>query len=223
MGFALRDDVYYCIANRKVVMLDLRSNALFCLPAATDAAFQQLAENAPLTEGSTGELAPLISRGFLVEAKGDGLLAPRPHPLVPLRDVPAGPVLEVRLADTLAAIFCQLFTICDLRVRPIHTILAGLRKRKASAIRQADPFMDDHARRALATMLATRRLIATQDKCLRWSIAMARYLARYGAYPKLVFGIRMQPFGAHAWIQADDVVLNDSADHASQYAPILVI
>lgn len=222
MGFALRDDVYYCIANRKVVMLDLISNTLFCLPAATDAAFQQLAENAR-PEGLIADLAPLISRGFLIEAKGDGLRAPRPSPLMPLRDVSAASVPEGRLADTLMATFCQLFTICDLRVRPIHMILASLRKRKASAIRQVDPLMDDHARQGLAAMLATRRLIATQDKCLRWSIAVARHLARYGAYPNLVFGIRMQPFGAHAWIQAGDVVLNDSADHASQYAPILVI
>ncbi len=160
MGFALRDDVYYCIANRKVVMLDLISNTLFCLPAATDAAFQQLAANAP-PEGMTADLAPLVSRGFLIEAKGDGLRAPRPHPLMPLRDVSAASVPEGRLADTLMATCCQLFTVCDLRVRPIHTILASLRKRKASAIRQVDPLMDDHARQGLAAMLATRRLIAT--------------------------------------------------------------
>ena len=222
MGFALRDDVYYCVANRKVVLLDLRGNTLFCLPPATDMAFQRLAVGEH-NDADMAELAPLITRGYLYEVSGSGLTGPKPRPVVPLRDLPASALPPSSLADTASATFRQLATMAELRTRPIHRVLADVRSRKAERSSASDWLADPKALRRLSAMLATRRHIKTQDKCLRWSVAMARHLHAAGAYAELVFGVRMQPFGAHAWVQSGDLVVNDSADHVLQYTPILVI
>ena len=223
MGFALRQDVYYCIANRKVALLDLRSDALFSLPPAADGAFQRLVENSSATGADTDALSSLLRRGLLVETEGDGFDAPRPLAAIPLNDLRQDDLPKARLTDLMAATCRQVQTIAELRLRPVHKILADCRTRKATAKRRVETLSDRSALHSVAGMLASRRLIATQDKCLRWSLAMAQHLALHHAYPDLVFGIRMQPFAAHAWVQAGDIVLNDSADHAMHYTPLLVI
>lgn len=223
MGFALGDDLYYCIANHKVVLLDLQANRLFCLPPAIDAAFQRLANSAPITDTDIITLGPLVTCGALRDAPCQGLAGPKPRPVMPLRDLPDGSLPRATCPGTTAALVRQMITMAELRLRPIHRVLADLRARKGRNPCPLDILADARARRSLAAMLATRRFIATQDKCLRWSVALARHLGAGSAYPDLVFGIRMQPFGAHAWVQTGDVVLNDGADHAMQYSPILVI
>ncbi|ESQ84210.1 hypothetical protein AEAC466_10725 [Asticcacaulis sp. AC466] len=84
--------------------------------------------------------------------------------------------------------------------------------------------MDRHMpSRIIERYLASRRFISAQNECLRWSIAMVRYLRAYGYYPNLVLGVRMMPFGAHAWVQDGDTVLNDTVEQVSAYTPILVV
>jgi len=216
MGFALRDDVYYCIANGQVVLLDLRANKLFCLPPAADSAFQCLMETTPTREAHADALEPLISQGVLCEAPGEGLVGPRTRPVSPLRDLPMR-LPQATLAGTLCATVRQLLIMADLRSRPIYAVLGDIRTAKAGQCQRRTNLADPSTQKRLAAMLATRRIIATEDKCLRWSIAMTRHLGINGAYPDLVFGVRMKPFSAHAWVQDGDIVLNDSADHAILY------
>lgn len=223
MGFALRQDVYYCIANRKVALLDLRSNALFCLPPAADAAFQRLVADNELPPHDAAGLSSLLKRGLMVETEARGFTAPHPQAARPLHDLSRDDLPRARLTDLLGATVRQVQTIADLRLHPIHKILNDLGKRKHAAKLQVETFSDRSVMQSIAGMLASRRVIATQDKCLRWSLAMAQHMAHSHAYPELVFGVRMQPFAAHAWVQAGDIVLNDSADRAMQYTPLLVI
>ena len=75
----------------------------------------------------------------------------------------------------------------------------------------------------LHAYLATRRLIGTRDQCLFQSLTLFHFLARRGWYPKLVIAVKMSPFGAHAWLQEGDIVLNDQLDQVLPFTPILVI
>jgi len=38
-----------------------------------------------------------------------------------------------------------------------------------------------------------------------------------------VFGVKLNPFSAHCWVQAGDIVLNDAIDHVTIHTPILVV
>ena len=50
---------------------------------------------------------------------------------------------------------------------------------------------------------------------------MLRRLRLLSAF--LVIGVTASPFGAHAWVQIGDVVLNDSVDRVRRFVPILTI
>jgi hypothetical protein len=75
----------------------------------------------------------------------------------------------------------------------------------------------------LAATLRLRRYIRAQDKCLPRALGLIDLLARHNFYPSLVIAVRMKPFEAHAWVQWDDMVLNDTIDQVTRYTPILVI
>ena len=220
MGFALREGVHYCVANQRVALLDLNANALFCLPPDLDDSFQSWAC------GDTDQaykLEPLFDRGILVRTNSEQAPAPCPKLTFPRRTWDPFLAPSPSAPGVLAAVGTQVATMAALKLMPISRLLKRMASRKQAAILRADPTADPKALRALTEMAASRAFVATQDKCVRWSIAMSRHLRGAQAYPELVFGIRLEPFSAHAWVQFEDMILSDTADHAAQYTPLLVV
>ena len=79
-----------------------------------------------------------------------------------------------------------------------------------------------HAEAARYTRLRPFAL-TTYDRCLNDSLALIHFLATQGHFPRWVIGVRVQPFGAHSWVQSGDVVLNDLPENVRHYRPILVV
>ncbi|RZM28193.1 MAG: lasso peptide biosynthesis B2 protein, partial [Sphingomonas sp.] len=67
-----------------------------------------------------------------------------------------------------------------------------------------------------------RRLWSSRDRCLPRSLALAHALRASGSAARLVLGVALNPFTAHAWVQDGDRVVNDTLDHAALFTPILV-
>lgn len=61
------------------------------------------------------------------------------------------------------------------------------------------------------------------SRCLFDSLALSNYLAKFRFFPNWIFGVRTDPFYAHCWLQFDDVVLNDTVEHARQFSPIMIV
>lgn len=59
--------------------------------------------------------------------------------------------------------------------------------------------------------------------CLMRSLQQRLFLQRRGHSAAWVFGVRTWPFKAHCWLQAGDVVLDDTVEHVSAFAPIMVV
>jgi hypothetical protein len=76
---------------------------------------------------------------------------------------------------------------------------------------------------AARQFLATRRLAPAAPRCLPDSLALLDHLARRGLGGELVFGVKLNPFSAHCWVQRGDLVLNDALDHVTLHTPILVV
>jgi hypothetical protein len=112
-------------------------------------------------------------------------------------------------------------TCVSLRVFGLRrTVLALSRRRPAPAPGQPVQSCTPH----VAAFLHLRTYIYTErDACLLDSITLTRYLFSFGFAPMLIFGIRDDPFEAHAWVQDGDVVLNSSTQYAGSFSPILVI
>ena len=98
--------------------------------------------------------------------------------------------------------------------------LAGWIERRPLAQSEIDrPTAIDEAVRAVAR--ASRRG-AGRGTCLSQSLALVHLLRRRGIQSALRLGVRKsgERMEAHAWVEADGVVLNDSADVAARFVPL---
>ncbi|HWU49222.1 MAG TPA: lasso peptide biosynthesis B2 protein [Asticcacaulis sp.] len=114
----------------------------------------------------------------------------------------------------------RLCVMHELKRAPFATIIARRQNRKAIGSRSS---VSDDGLTTLAAYLASRRWLRTQDQCLSWSIALVDVLAAHDWFPDLVLGVKMRPFGAHAWVAWEGEVLNDLPDLVRAYTPILVV
>ncbi len=71
--------------------------------------------------------------------------------------------------------------------------------------------------------LKYRPLFPRDYLCLFDSLALVRFLSGYDLYPDWVFGVQEDPFRAHCWVQAGEVVLNDHLDNVAVYTPIMTV
>src|SRR3546814_6525530 len=68
---------------------------------------------------------------------------------------------------------------------------------------------------------SARRYAPVDTSCLLDSLAMHRFLANRGLASAIVFGVNAEPFSAHAWLQAENLALNESVSYARMHNPIL--
>ena len=69
---------------------------------------------------------------------------------------------------------------------------------------------------------AARAWLPLPRVCLTDSLALSAILIKAGVSHHLLFGVRLDPFYAHAWVEADGVVLSDCLDTIAGLNPILV-
>jgi len=215
--YGLRDELYFCVANGRLVFLDLVADRYFCVHYDTEDAFLRLTHGGRHTAGNEDALSPLLSNGLLLRGKGRPIrsvtIEPGSRSFRPDRDD------AISRLDFIDGIIAQVWAAQRLKTLSLQRVLTQVRQRKAKRPIKTQP----PTAPTLNAFLLTRRVIKTRDRCLRWSVAMVDYLARRGSYPELILGVRMSPFFAHAWVQEGDDILNDDVDHVSQYTPILVI
>lgn len=73
--------------------------------------------------------------------------------------------------------------------------------------------------------LCARKLVplSARDRCLLDSLTLLRWLGDLRSGAALVFGVKLNPFAAHCWVQADDLVLNDRLENVAAFTPIRAI
>lgn len=59
--------------------------------------------------------------------------------------------------------------------------------------------------------------------CMFDSLALLEFLAHWQIAPHWVFGVRVDPFEAHCWVQSENVVLSDTVSFSSRwFSPIMI-
>ena len=224
MGLQLRADTFFCIANHRVALLDLKADRYFCLPLKADAAFQRLVTGHALDTADMASLEPFIRNGLLEEPPGGIVRCEDPTIGAPVASVvdEIAPTQWGSIA-MLDAISTRLRASARIKRRSIHTVIAHIQQRKRSTKQQQVTRSYEGIEGSLGAFLQTRKVIPTHDRCLPWSIALVDYLAKRRYFPDLVIGVKMKPFAAHAWVQIGDRVLSDRLDEVLPYTPILVV
>ncbi|ESQ92587.1 lasso peptide biosynthesis B2 protein [Asticcacaulis benevestitus] len=225
MSLHLRKGVFHCLANGKIACLDLPADRYFALPAHTEAAFQNLVAGHDLNDIDLAALAPLLQAGLLIEGADTVSTETVEHIGMPSASVLTAFATHsgLPIGTCLEALACQLGATLALKYRRLNGMIDAIRQRKHVAAAEGQKVQNSPPLTPLHAHLALRRLIPHQDQCLRRSLGLIDLLARHQFYPNLVIGVRMKPFEAHAWVQWNEMVLNDEVDHVLRYTPILVV
>jgi len=115
-------------------------------------------------------------------------------------------------------------TTLRLRALPIRSVVNRLREGELMRRRQSGSFEINKARMLTTIFFALQpSFYSAKDACLRNSLTVLEFLGKYEVYPSCVFGVKMDPFAAHAWVQQGAVVLTDPIEHVQTFTPIMVV
>jgi Transglutaminase-like superfamily len=236
-SYFLSPHVHVCVAGRQVILLDLERDKYLAVahahpvgrwvrgwPSLASAPAAAVGGTEPSAEPEL--LTKMISQGLLVT---DAAVGKEAAPVV-AREPQSALVeydLNVQPRASLGHLW-HLFTAFaaakwSLKCRPIKDVVEATRLRKARA--PLSPVVDVAALRPLvASFIHLRPLFFTaRQACLLDSLTLIHFLARYGAFPDWVFGVKTDPFYAHCWVQQGDFVFNDTPDYIRAFSPILVV
>lgn len=221
MGYRLAPGLSFCSADARRIFLDTARDRYLCLPAALDMTFSRWLEGDARTPADAVNLRRLADQGLLAEQPGPDH-PPSPCPAVaPARTSLFDRAEGVTALDALGAYARFRWARLRLTHRGLAASLNAVELRKHRMARSGE---DEASMRAVAN--AFRRAAAfatTRDHCLPHALAVADALCARGVAGMLVIAVRTGPFGAHAWVQVGDAIVNDSVDNVRDFTPIRLV
>jgi transglutaminase superfamily protein len=214
--WSLAQGVHAVPADSDVVFLDVAADAYSCLPGgANEIAFH------PGGRVEIGD-APLAT-----DLHDAGLIVPQAlAPVVLRRPAPSRAVHSaVRTAneppspgDVWQALACSGDVFFNYRGRAFADLIEGA---KRGRVRTGRPGAD-----LVEVVDRFHRWVPyapVSGKCLLRAFMLLRLLRRQGHEAQWVFGVTTWPFRAHCWLQAGEMVLDDSLEFVAPFHPIMVV
>lgn len=223
MPYQLHDELSFCEAGGHFVFLDISADRYFRLSKEKETVLKELmragTDPSAYLHQSTGDprYADVPASEFRIVYRE---MAKATRSI--MEDTPS--VLPVP-RNALSSIACTvLITKWRLRRHPLKKILHSMSAYRDSRSKACQlPGSSQRFRQAALQFKQARLKVPVQTSCLLDSIALVRHLAKQELHSRLVFGVTIEPFCAHCWVQADDVVLNDTIGSVSAHVPIRVI
>lgn len=124
-------------------------------------------------------------------------------------------VRKARLADIVKAASLLLDVRRSLRSRSIDILLADVFRARGETIEGVQ--LIERASR----FLAARKAVPISQNCLLDSLSLVRWLG--GAGVSIHFGVKLNPFAAHCWVQSGTFVLNDRTENVAAFAVVRMV
>lgn len=195
MPSSLRPGLSYCLIDGHPIFLDIDQDRYFRLEGAREAEFLAHAH----VSAAAGASVPQAARSAIELSAGVG---------------------STSVATILRVFFLTLRIRRQLRTRALKDVLHGIvRRRELAATRVEEARILAVAGR----FLRARLYVPVEPTCLLDSLSLTAHLAANGMRANVVFGVTDAPFSAHCWVQAGDLVLNDTVGNAMAYMPIRVV
>lgn len=223
--YYLPPHVYLCRRGDAFVFLDLKSDDYTLVNGRAAATLWASIEGADDPTEETDALAELLRAGLLTTDHLAGKDA-----LPTFVDVATDCLVDNEiLPSTQASVrhvwnFLVAYTTATIRLRctRLENTVGRVQARKQQ--RGSTKQMNPSAVRELTAIFQKVRLLFPRDHvCLYDSLALIEFLAKYGIYPDWVFGIKLEPWAAHCWVQQGKFLFNESADEAVTYSPVMSI
>jgi hypothetical protein len=202
--------ISFGLVDGRPVFMDSRTDSYFMLDAAAEASFLAASAGKRRMEPDGTEVPFCIADecSILVHAA-----CPRATRSVFDRAERGARAIEIaQLTQLLLSIRRSLAR------KPIHLILSHLSDHRWKSGVGSHMIAD----RALL-FAAVRRLVPIAPNCLLDSLALTRWLGPAAESTMLVFGAKLEPFAAHCWVQADDLLLNDRPESVARFCPVRVV
>lgn len=211
MEYHLRDHLSFGAVGTHLVLLDLAADRYFQLHGAEAAlltgsdrkcadpsAYEMLAAKGVLNRGAGSAIEPVVAPTGLASAVET-----------------SGREIRIGVAEVTRE---RLGAAWSLRRRGLHATITRWRTQKAEAGGLGGD--DDEAGAIARGYAATRMLLPAPRLCVPDSLALLRCLWKRGVGGDLYFGVRLDPFAAHAWVQRSETILSDSLGTVSEYRPV---
>lgn len=219
MSFQLREGLSYCRCGDRIILLDLESDRYFGLGHALERAFINWTDH-PDAEDCLSDLRPLLDQGLLIRANSDARSRSALAAGAITRDVVA--CASIRQRDVVEALATEFFVRFWLRSRPLASVVERL-KRAARQTRKGDADTGRSVGMIAAAFERSALLMGSSDRCLSRALAAMIICRRREIDATLVFGVRINPFGAHCWVQHRSMVLVGGYEQARLFTPILAV
>lgn len=214
--WSLAQRVHAVPADSDVVFLDVAADAYSCLPGgAKEIAFHP------------GGRVEVRDAALAADLHAAGLIVPQDLSPVVLRS-PASPRAvhsAVRTTngppspgDAWQALACSGDVFFNYRGHTFADLIEGAKRDRVRKVRSRADLVEvvDRFHRWVP-------YAPVSGKCLLRAFMLLRLLRRQGHDAQWVFGVTTWPFRAHCWLQADDMVLDDSLEYVAPFHPIMVV
>ena len=208
--------ISFGLIDGRPVFMDERDDSYFLLERDFEAKFVKHLANADGALPATPELVDALG---LDENSGSVAIARCERPRRSLV-VETHARVRPRLADALSLASILHRTRRSLTGRPIETLLADLVDADDECAEQVQ--LERLTRRA-RRFLTARPLVPFKANCLLDSLALLSWLGSARRGSMLVFGVKLDPFAAHCWVQTGGLLLNDRVDNVERFGPVRVL
>lgn len=220
--------VHFCRRGDDLVFLDLKQDDYTLINGPTAAVLKALVPSGRLDEArpeAADALQELLTGGLLVTDPSHGKSI-RPTQaevaLEPLIDPESEPRVRLRISHFYSFIAACTTAAARLRWQRIEHTVKAVERRKARHGTEGS-FDMDAARDLTAVFHTLRGLFPRNYLCLFDSLALIEFLARYRIFPTWVFAVRLEPWGAHCWVQQGQFIYNEDVETAAGFTPIMTI
>jgi hypothetical protein len=128
---------------------------------------------------------------------------------------------HVPLSRTLRFLLACAKVDWQLRTQALSRNLARIERRRRRSESSGAIDNAPYAATLVAAFQKLRPIYPRSYLCLFDSLALLEFLAGYGLFPRVVFGVVADPFQAHCWLQEGSTVINDELERVGRYKPIL--
>lgn len=216
MAFHLPRHISFGLIGGRAVVLDLAADRYLLLGEMEAAALLSL-ETSIADPDAAEQARRLAARGLV--AAGTGLPV-RPVRAPELRESALdhpGPITAIGGLEIMRRRFAASATLW---MYGLSGAVARWRRMRA-ALDHGSRVTNGQASAACARGFAAGRLfVPARRRCVPDSLALACCLWRRGARADLYFGVRLDPFAAHCWVQIDDILLSDPFDIVREFTPV---
>ena len=214
---ALRPGVTFAIIGARAIFLDLENDRYCALPA-------QVIDDLVRLQGERGKAETHSPAAISLRQTGLFEISDRRPALLPVkRDRLAcgvGPSTRpdrLGVIDVVRVAALLFFARRAVGRRRLAELVTSPRVRASRRFNRGNPVSAEFLAHRYRS---ARRLLPIAPQCLPDSLALRALLARHGQSCSLVFGVRMDPFTAHCWLESDGVVLNDAPDRIDAFERI---